>query len=253
MVAKARRPASKRPRKPVAAKAPAKAKKPTVLAPTPPTEPPAAFYRGSRLSLPTDEPDGPLVDFGELFQVTNPRQLAFLAAVAASGRISASAKAAGVSQVATWKWRNDQSDTRFQEAFKVAQELGSDRMVSEAVRRAVDGYESPVYHQGKLIGTERKFSDSLLQALLKAFRRAEFGDKVEHLGAGGGPIQTQALDADKLTDAQIQQRIELLKRSLAEHVTKVVEQAVDEKVAAFDPSAAYEQALAKRNGNNGNG
>ncbi len=235
-----RRPATK-PRKPSAAAS---------NAPTPP------FIRGGRLSVPEDEPAGDL-EFEELALVNNPRQRAFLMALVHTPRISSACRAAGISVVAAWKWRHNEGDIPFQNALRVAIELGLERAESEGWRRAVDGYEKPIYHQGRLVGTERVFSDGLLMSMLKAHKREKYGDKQEVSGPHGGPIQTQVFDADALTDTQIAERIALLQRSLAEplkQMVSAVDARVDAKLSELDAAkAAYAKELAERNGGNGNG
>ena len=47
----------------------------------------------------------------------------------------------------------------------------------EARRRAVEGYEVPVFHQGVEVGSVRRFSDLLLIFLLKHRRPEIFQDK----------------------------------------------------------------------------
>ena len=46
----------------------------------------------------------------------------------------------------------------------------------EAMRRAVDGVEEPVYQAGQLVGTKRVYSDSLLKLMLQAADPARYGD-----------------------------------------------------------------------------
>jgi hypothetical protein len=247
------KPVARRARTAQAARTPPRAGKATPAKTLAPTAAPAAFTRGARLSLPDDEPSGP-VEFEELAEVTNPRQRAFLQALIHTPRVSFACRAAGISTVAAYKWRTNERDVAFHRALAVAVQLGLERAESEGWRRGVDGYEKPVYYQGRLIGTERVFSDTMLQFMLRANKPERYAEKVRLEGAGGGPIQTQALDADSLTDEEIQQRLELVKRSLGAAVKQIAEQAVDAKVAELDPVAEYEKVLAARAKNgNGNG
>lgn len=76
----------------------------------------------------------------------------------------------------------------------------------ELMRRAIDGVESVVTSQGKVVNVmdelgfstplvERKYSDSLLSQFLKARKKAVFGDKVEvehtHKGHIAVPVISQ--------------------------------------------------------------
>ena len=68
--------------------------------------------------------------------------------------------------------------------------MGGDVLEDEAVRRAKEGVEEPVYQGGKLVGHVQKYSDTLLIFLLKGAKPQKYGDKVRHTnGDGDGPIQ----------------------------------------------------------------
>ena len=61
-----------------------------------------------------------------------------------------------------------------------AEEHFNDMLQAEAVRRAVEGTEKGIWHQGKLVGIEQQYSDPLLMFLLKGKKPETFGNKVEH-------------------------------------------------------------------------
>ena len=46
--------------------------------------------------------------------------------------------------------------------------MARDNLEAEAYRRAVEGVERPVYQGGRLVGTVREYSDSLLTIMLRA-------------------------------------------------------------------------------------
>jgi len=142
--------------------------------------------------------------------------VAFLAAYGQTGIISAAAKAADVERHTPREWIK--SDPEFRRAFKQAREQAADMMEAEALRRATRGVEEGVWHAGKRVGVERKYSDTLLIFLLKAARPKKFRDnhRIEHSGPKGGPIEIEgrasaqkmlrhpealklALEADRLT------------------------------------------------------
>lgn len=58
------------------------------------------------------------------------------------------------------------------------------RLESEAMRRALDGVEQPVFHQGEQVGSRKDYSDDLMKMLLKAHDPDTYADrqKVEHQG-----------------------------------------------------------------------
>lgn len=148
----------------------------------------------------------------------------FLARLAVTGNISRSARDAGVSSSAPYGLRKTDAD--FDAAFCQAQEDFTDACEEELTRRAF-GYEEPVVYQGQLTPvyerdaagqivveayeeggelkhrpvqardasgnlvwlTVRKFSDTLLLARVKAYRKRYATDRTELTGADGGPMQ----------------------------------------------------------------
>lgn len=125
-----------------------------------------------------------------------PKKAAFLAAFAETGNLSVSAAAAKVHRSMHYAWLAKDPDYR--EAFEQARETAADRLEQEARRRAIEGTERPVYQGGKLVGTVREYSDTLLIFLLKGVRPDVYRDNVSvrHAGPSGGPIEVKH-DADQ--------------------------------------------------------
>lgn len=67
-------------------------------------------------------------------------------------------------------------------------EEGIDKAEQEAFRRAVEGTEKGVWHQGVLVGSERVYSDALMALILKGRRKKVFAERTEVTGADGGPV-----------------------------------------------------------------
>ena len=86
-----------------------------------------------------------------------------------------------------------EKDPEFAQRWTDAREAYVDKLEAEAYRRAVEGTEKGVWHQGVQVGAERQYSDSLLALMLKAKRKREYGDssKVELSGADGGPVKVE--------------------------------------------------------------
>ncbi|XPV77036.1 MAG: hypothetical protein ACNI27_03710 [Desulfovibrio sp.] len=99
----------------------------------------------------------------------------FLAALAESGNVTAAARDAGVSRSTLYalRKRNDE----FAKAWRESAQIGIRVLEDEACRRAMEGVETPVYYQGKEIGVAKKYSDTLLMALLKAHYPEKYADK----------------------------------------------------------------------------
>lgn len=127
----------------------------------------------------------------------------FLAALS-RGNIKAACLAAGVGRQTVYDRRD--SDPAFAQAMSDALEDAIDDLEAEAWRRAVDGLEQKKFHKGDpLIDpgtgeqyTEREYSDSLMQLLLKAHRPEKYRDKYEVRHAGGVQLQLveEIVDAD---------------------------------------------------------
>lgn len=112
---------------------------------------------------------------------------AFLAALREHGLLGRAAADAGVDRVTVWNRRKH--DEAFDQTVKEAIEHAADKLEQEARRRALEGTEKGVWHQGVLVGSERVYSDALLALLLKGRRKDVFADRTELTGANGGPVQ----------------------------------------------------------------
>ncbi len=65
---------------------------------------------------------------------------------------------------------------------------------SEAVRRALEGVEVPVFHQGRECGNTVKHSDQLLMFLLKTLKPSRYAGARDE--ASGGLARTLVLEVD---------------------------------------------------------
>lgn len=112
----------------------------------------------------------------------------FVRALARTGNVSVAVKAARVSRTAAYEERK--ADSNFATRWAEALDEATDALEEEARLRAVVGRLRPVYQGGIQVGAIREYSDGLLTLLLKANRPAKFREnhRVEHTGAGGGPI-----------------------------------------------------------------
>lgn len=115
----------------------------------------------------------------------------FLTALRETRSAAAAAERAGISRQSAYEHR--QKDPEFAAAWATVDESITDDLEQEAVRRATDGVSEPVFYQGKEVGQVRRYSDSLLQFLLRGRRRDVYGDRTEITGQGGGPIAILAL------------------------------------------------------------
>jgi hypothetical protein len=116
--------------------------------------------------------------------------MAFLHALEEGRPIAEAASVAGANVRSFYRMRN--RDERFKAAMAQAYETGTDTLKAESRRRAVEGWDVPVF--GKLqdgstgvVGHERKYSDRLLELELKrrdpAYRESGNG--------AGAPVSIQ--------------------------------------------------------------
>ena len=119
-----------------------------------------------------DEPATASVDAQDRLQ--SPKQQAFLAAYANSGNVTRAAELSGVHRRSHYHWMKN--NPAYEEAFQYANDDAVDLLAAEARRRAVEGVENPIFHNGKKVGAVRDYSDTLLIFLLKAARPEVYRD-----------------------------------------------------------------------------
>jgi len=113
--------------------------------------------------------------------------------------LAVSAYAANVSRETVINWINKSESTRdlatglctddFADRYRAAEEAGTDIIEQEAIRRAVDGVDRPVYQQGTLVGHTTEYSDSLMGLMLRGRRPSRFNtERHEHSGPNGKAI-----------------------------------------------------------------
>jgi hypothetical protein len=112
----------------------------------------------------------------------------FLDALRDTGIVTDACRIAGVARSTAYEERQRNED--FALAWHDIEQETTERMEREAVRRAAEGVERAVYHQGEVVGHERHFSDVLLMFMLKARRPEVYRETTrhEHTGPNGGPI-----------------------------------------------------------------
>ena len=108
------------------------------------------------------------------------RQDAFLAEYKLSATITHAAEIALIARQRHYKWLD--KDPTYAKAFEEAKIAATDSLVAEARRRATQGVNEPVYYKGEVVGTIRKYSDTLLIFLLKGALPEVYRERYEISG-----------------------------------------------------------------------
>ena len=124
---------------------------------------------------------------------TRPWHATFLDALESSGNVTAAARRAGVDRGTAYRSRAAAAE--FRAAWDEALEVALDALEAEARRRALEGWDEPVFHAGEICGHIRKYDAALLMFLMKAYR-PEFRDhaRVEH--SGDTTVRVEYADGD---------------------------------------------------------
>jgi len=106
--------------------------------------------------------------------ITPKKKKVFLEGISKGLSISMACRRAGFTRSGEWKQRQKK---KWAKDFEEAYENGTDVLEDEAHRRAVDGWDEPKFWQGDEIGVVRKFSDRLLEMLLKARKPEKYRER----------------------------------------------------------------------------
>lgn len=134
-------------------------------------------------------------ELGFLGQVDHPRARAFLRHYARTGNVTEAARAAGVARNLHYYWLEHLPGYR--EAAAQAEQMAADALEREAWRRAVEGWDEPVYQKGQLVGTVRRYSDVLMTLLLRGLRPERYRERVDIGSEPGRPVQVQLAPQDE--------------------------------------------------------
>lgn len=107
------------------------------------------------------------------------------------GRESAASRATGVNELTIRFVRS--KCPGFDDACYDALDEFRDRLHAEAYKRAVDGWDEPVFYQGVQCGYIRRKSDRILELMLKAHIPDQFRDRVDvNANVSGGVLVAPA-------------------------------------------------------------
>jgi len=117
--------------------------------------------------------------------IMTPKKAKFLKALCEFGNVTLAAKTAGLHRQNLYKLRSEDPD--FAQAWAEAAEIGVAALEDEARRRAFEGWDEPVWHQGQQCGVVRKYSDTLLIFLLKGGMPEKYREnqRIDHTSSDG--------------------------------------------------------------------
>jgi hypothetical protein len=104
----------------------------------------------------------------------------YLAGFSVDCTLTSGIKAAGINNKTVYQWREMDDEFVMQENELKAQL--ADRLESEAIRRAYNGWDRPIYQRGVLVGVERVYSDMLLKLMLTALKPEKYRERVDVSG-----------------------------------------------------------------------
>jgi hypothetical protein len=125
--------------------------------------------------------------------------------------VAEACRASGLARTTAYEWRA--ADPTFMAEWLEAEAEAVDKLEREAWRRGAEGYDETIVSGGK-ITVSTKYSDRMLEILLKGHRPDKYRERVsnEISGPGGGPVDI-AFDPSALSDAAIAELMAARKRA----------------------------------------
>lgn len=133
---------------------------------------------------------------------TPERKAAFCAALAeAGGNVSRACQAIDIDRTTAYLWRDN--DPQFAASWEKAKAIGTEALEDEATRRAYEGTDKPVFHQGVQCGTVREYSDTLTIFLLKGAKPEKYRERSDVALNGSLDLRTASEDDLRAELAQL--------------------------------------------------
>lgn len=109
--------------------------------------------------------------------ITEDERVTFIQEFAKCGLLTTASQKAGRSPF-TFRALID-NDPSFKELVEEAYDYFKDTLEDTAYKRAVNGWDEPVYQKGEMVGTIHRYSDRMLEILLRGNRPQKFRDNVK--------------------------------------------------------------------------
>lgn len=119
---------------------------------------------------------------------TAAKKRAFLGAFRKVVSITRAAQIAGIDRDVHYDWKKN--DPEYAAEFEECQAVAWTVLEDEAIRRASEGVQKPVYQGGKRVGYVQEYSDTLLIFLMKGAMPDKYRERfvTEHTGPKGTPL-----------------------------------------------------------------
>ena len=150
---------------------------------------------------------------------------AFFQHLGRTGSVTLAAARAGLRRSTLYHLRKHHSG--FAERWQEALDMGVERLQDDAMRRAIEGVDKPVWRAGKQVGSVRHFDPRMVQFLLRAHKPDVYGDRA-----------AQAKSYDDLSLAERLDRAE--KRAQAHRESKI-----GREMARLEEERIKKEALAR--------
>lgn len=99
----------------------------------------------------------------------------FLEVLRQTGNVGVAAEVVNVYRTTPYQWKR--KDPAFDKKWQEAMDAAADLAEAEVRRRAVEGFDEPVFYQGKVVGYVRKYSDRMLELYIKALKPEKYREK----------------------------------------------------------------------------
>lgn len=121
------------------------------------------------------------------------KQADFLSWFSELASVARSCRKAKVSRATFYVWYNNPKEAKFRALYEEACKQALVALEDEAVRRAFEGVNRPVFQNGKKVGQIKEYSDTLLIVLLKARDPEKYKERFHKIvtGQNGGPVEVE--------------------------------------------------------------
>jgi hypothetical protein len=97
--------------------------------------------------------------------------------LADTANVAQACRAVTITRSTAYEWRA--KSPSFSNSWDEAIETATDALEAEARRRGMEGVDEPVFQGGRKVGTIRRYSDRMLEILLKGHRPRVFSERFQ--------------------------------------------------------------------------